>query len=196
MKHKKKEKPPVTMEMITAKRRRRDKIRQVIQDIFRVLLIIAALCFTFLNLGQGQGWISNATAGENWPERYITFGWLMIWGTIFLLAGTVLCLLKRDILAMILGTLGAASCVIMTALFASYADESSFYSDILDTEVSTMYYLEAIPTLVAWLSLMVVALLHFTSEEAVQKRRKKKEAEEAPAPPILDEPLDDEDASP
>lgn len=181
-----KQQKPMQNPIPTAAVYRRTRIQRMAMVCLRILLVVTTVVFVWIiDIGCAAGWISNAAAGENWPSDFVGYGQMMIGASVLLTAAGVLVLCRKNWIGLGIGSVGILFCLIPLIQVASYAGESGFYSRIMEMPVKQMYYMEILPTLLAYGSLAGLAVLQHFSQESRAARRKKQEAQNRKAPSIL-----------
>lgn len=155
--------------------------------VLKVILAVLTLIYpAFMVTMTGAGLIYNS---ESYGRELTQTGWLFIVSAVLMTAGCVLCILKKNIAAIICSSSGFALCMAMLFKLVSHADAAGWSDKFTMTRISAMYIRRIAPTAAPFIICVAVALIQFFSYEAAEKRRirkkLKKEKENRPAPPIV-----------
>ncbi len=171
----------------TARYLRRLNREKTCCSVLRVITLITTILFSWIcDIGCGYGIISNANAGDNWPESYALFGEMLVAAAILLTVGCVFILIRRYLPSLILSIIAIALIIVATIEIVTYASDSAFYSKLMDMPASEVYCLELLPTLLPALCMLILSLIAHCGNQGQERRREKKERENATAPSILD----------
>lgn len=174
----------------TAAQIKKQRVRRVCSVLFRVLLVLSTILFTWITCwGCGLGWIDRARAGSNWPVEFVGYGQMMLVGSGLMTAGAVLVLLHRknwlNWAAAGCAAAGLLLCLLSLYHVTAYAEEHSFYSQLMQMPAATLYRIQILPVLLPFVCTVLLGMLQFFSPEAVQRRREKKQLENQKSPSIL-----------
>ncbi len=166
----------------------------------RILLIVflvlsAAVYVLFMPQMSAAGWQYNVDAG-NYPQLFAAFAAWMRIGSVLLSAAVVLCLFGQrvrfwlcNVIALISGGAGFASCMVVLDRFMKYADQNFSGMEGTMQPVSAMYRDRLLPMLLPFVLLCVLCVWKLISYDVQvyfrEKRDEKRRRDEAEAPKIL-----------
>lgn len=178
-----------------------EKLRKIGTFLLRAALVISTLVYPgFMAMLSAAGWMYNVRGG-NYPDIFRSLaGWMFAGGGL-LCAGTFLALLGAkprrwalNAVALPAGCAGCAACLSSLYRFCAYADQH--FSGIGETmqPVSELYRDRLLPVILPTVLLAVLCLRQIFCEEAreyrIARKREKEIRENAPAPKILDDSLE------
>ncbi|MBE6854375.1 MAG: hypothetical protein E7501_01835 [Ruminococcus sp.] len=160
-------------------------------DIFlRVLMILSTLIFAlFIGLLTALGWNSSLNYQG---DTFHTLAAVLAVAILLISAGTVLCMAKKDIIAIICALVGGIMSVAVSYRAIAIAYDQGWTSTTslyLDRPVADLWTQRLYPILIPAAMVILCSVLHFFSYEAKLKReenkKRREEKENAPAPKIL-----------
>lgn len=160
--------------------------------ILRVLMILSTLIFAlFIGLLTALGWNSSLTYQG---DTFRTLAAVLAVGILLISAGTVLCMAKKDIAAVICALIGGIMSVVAAYRAIEIAYDQGWYSTTslyLDRPVADLWTQRLYPILIPAGMVILCSILHFFSYEAKvkrdEKRKLREEKENAPAPKIIED---------
>lgn len=164
-----------------------EKITKIILVFIKIMLIASTAVYPlFMNLLSGIGWIS--TYGKYGTE-FTAMGTVMLVSSGLMTAAVVLCMIKRNISAVVTETAGFAAAMTVMVKMMNLADERGWSDMYTMQPVSDMYRNRILPTVIPFVLLIAAAVLqYFSYDESVKRRLKREEKEKKenmPAPKIL-----------
>lgn len=155
--------------------------------VLRVILAVLTLIYPVFMVGlTGAGLIYNS---ESYGESITRMGVVFIIAGAAMTIGTVLVLLKKNIISMIFNASGFALCMLMLAKLVDHADRAGWSNAHTMEPISSMYITRIIPVVMPFVLAITIALIQFFSYEEREKRRmrkqEKKAKENATAPSIV-----------
>ena len=164
-----------------------EKITKKILVFLKVLLIAStAVNPLFMDLLSGIGWISTYS---RYGSEFTVMGTVMVISSGLMSAAVVLCLLKRNISAVVTETAGFAAAMTIMVKMMNIADERGWSDMYTMQPASDMYRNRILPTVIPFVLLIAAAVLqYFSYDEKVKRRLKheeKEKKENIPAPKIL-----------
>ncbi len=163
------------------------KKKSPLMTSLRALLIVLTRIFPVLMVMlSGAGLVYNS---DSYGADVTRTGVMLIVSGALMTMGTVLVCLKRDIISLVFSISGFALCMTMLYKLVKHADAAGWQNAHTMEPISDMYFSRIIPTIAPFVLAVMLALIHYFSYEAGEKRRRKKalkeEKENAPAPPII-----------
>ncbi len=163
------------------------KKKSPLMTAMRALLIVLTLIFPVLMVMlSGAGLVYNS---DSYGADITQTGIMLIVAGALMTVGTVLVCLKKDVISLVFSISGFALCMTMLYKLVNHADAAGWQNAHTMEPISDMYFSRIIPTIAPFILAVAIALIHFFSYEAGEKRRLKKalkeEKENAPAPPII-----------
>ncbi|MGN0584485.1 MAG: hypothetical protein ACI4JD_03425 [Ruminococcus sp.] len=142
--------------------------------ILRILLVISVIFFVIINVaGAALGIINSAGKGENWPEYFLNYGYMLILAAFLLTAGAVLCLLRFSRISAALAVSGTGVVLFIMEKITAYADEAGFYSTLRDMPASSVYRQALMPAIAVCILILVLSSIQYFSFTAKARGRKK-----------------------
>lgn len=164
-----------------------EKITKKILVFLKVLLIASTAVYPlFMDLLSGIGWISTYS---RYGSEFTVIGTVMVISSGLMSAAVVLCLLKKNISAVVTETAGFAAAMTIMIKMMNIADERGWSDMYTMQPASDMYRNRILPTVIPFVLLIAAAVLqYFSYDEKVKRRLKREEKEKKenmPAPKIL-----------
>lgn len=171
---------------------KKDRILQVLQIFLKLALVVTTLIYPlFMDLLTALGWTVNA---HSYGAKFRILAAVVAVGVLLMTAGVILALCKKDIAALVTGSvgffplMGAVSIATSIAEAAGWAPQSEAH---LGRFAYQIWADRMLPTIAPYCLLVAVALLHYFSYEASaarrEKKRQKEEFENRPAPKIVED---------
>lgn len=166
---------------------KKEKITKRILLFLKVLLIASTAVYPlFMDLLSGIGWIF--TYGT-YGSEFTVMGTVMVISSGLMTVAVVLCMIKRNISAVVTETIGFAAAMTVMVKMMNIADERGWSDMFTMQPVSDMYRNRILPTVIPFVLLIAAAVLQYFSYDEKVKRRLKREQKEKrenmPAPKIL-----------
>lgn len=154
----------------------------------KIILVILTLIYpVFMDILSGAGFVYNS---DSYGARLTMFGWLMISGGVLMTIGTVLCLLKKNVISIIFSIAGFVLCMTILYNIIQHADSHGWMDHYNLNPISDMYKVRVLPTIAPFVMTVIISGIQFFSYECAEKRREKKrrkfEKENAPVPSVVD----------
>ena len=163
---------------------KKDRILQVLQIFLKIALVVTTLIYPlFMDLMTALGWTVNA---HSYGAKFRILAAVVAVGALLMTAGVILALCKKDIAALVTGSV--VSIATSIAETAGWAPQSEAH---LGRFAYQIWADRMLPTIAPYCLLVAVALLHYFSYEASaarrEKKRQKEEFENRPAPKIVED---------
>lgn len=171
---------------------KKERILQVLQIFLKIALVVTTLIYPlFMDLMTALGWTVNA---QSYGARFRILAAVVAVGALLMTAGAILVLCKKDIAALIAGSLGFFPLMAAVSI-ATSAAEAAGWAPQSEASMGRFAYQiwgdRMLPTIAPYCLLLAVALLHYFSYEAAsarrEKKRQKEEFENRPSPKIVED---------
>ena len=134
----------------------------------RFLLVILTLIYpVFMVMMSGAGLIANRAS---YGEKIFVTGIMLIASGAAMTLGTFLCIIRKNIPAVIFSGAGFIVCMLMLYRLVSHADSNGWSDPLTMVSVSGMYASRIAPSGIAVILTVGISLIQFFSYEAEQKR--------------------------
>lgn len=167
------------------------KKKNIFLTVIKIIMMILTVIYSLLMVCfAGAGLIYN---GDSYGSSITALGVLLIVSGIFMTAGAVLCLFRKNlpnIISIFFSIGGLALCLVMLFRLTGHADSAGWSDNYNMTPVSDMYMSRILPVIAPAVLAVTAALMRIFSYEGAEERRmrkkKKQEEENKPVPKIVE----------